>query len=115
MRFIGLAGVGFAGYQSEEAARCVRRSGLKAAFPDPATRCSHSVSRSGQQGVEHRQAPTRPAGDRRRDNAPVPRQGIIACFSGPPAGFGVGITAKIGNERFRFVRNREPQLMRPLR
>jgi hypothetical protein len=57
---------------------------------------------------------SRPAGDRRRDNGPVPRKGIIACFSGAPASFSWGITAKVRNERFRFGGNREPQLMWPL-
>jgi hypothetical protein len=66
---------------------------------------------STEQGVEHGRAPARPAGDRRRDRAPVSREGVIACFAGAPAGFSVGITAKVGNERFHLGGNREPQLM----
>jgi hypothetical protein len=58
--------------------------------------------------------PSRLAGDRERDFAPIPREKVAACLFSAPASFGVGLAAKVGNQRFRFEGDREPQITRPL-
>jgi hypothetical protein len=39
------------------------------------------------------------------------QSGIATCLTSAAASFSMGLTATIGNERFRFGGNREPQLM----
>jgi hypothetical protein len=63
---------------------------------------------------EQRRAPSRFTCDRERDFAPIPREKVAACLFSAPASFGVGLAAKVGNQRFRFEGDGEPQIVWPL-
>jgi hypothetical protein len=63
---------------------------------------------------EQGRALSRFARDCEGDFAPIPREESAARLFSAPASFPVGLTAKSGNERFRFEGDREPEIMWPL-
>ena len=58
-----------------------------------------------------RQAVSYLPGSHERHFAPVSRREIAARFLSATAGFGAGLIAKTGNERFRFDGDREQQIL----